>query len=224
MYIKTVYDLIEFAREHLDYTYTYYAGEHIVYDKNNNLINDVKFNHLMMYYLEEFGLLEFQGYCISHKAVRYYKISNIKDFEKRVEDVKNTLEVLISKSKDLKVKSLKHLIEYFKNDFYIFYDKESEPVSYWGGGREINYLFIDAIDKNRIFKFPYYYAPNLKNNLFHSMIMNFYSRIFEGFDEEERNYREYITKNSFKTSKEYFDLRNKAYNEIYKKLLNGVKV
>ena len=44
MYIKTIYDLIEFAKTHPNYTYTNYEGERIVYDENCRRVSDIKIN------------------------------------------------------------------------------------------------------------------------------------------------------------------------------------
>lgn len=40
MYIKTIYDLIEFAKTHPNYTYTNYEGERIVYDENCRRVSE----------------------------------------------------------------------------------------------------------------------------------------------------------------------------------------
>ena len=72
MYIKKVYDLIEFAKQHPNYTYTNYEGERLIYDENDNLVNDVKINPLMMRALENLGLLDFDGFTMSHRAVRNF--------------------------------------------------------------------------------------------------------------------------------------------------------
>lgn len=183
MYIKTVYDLIEFAKQHPRYTYTNYAGEKLIYDENYNLVNDVKLNPLMMVTLEDLNLLNFDGYTISHRAVKNYKISSIKLFEDSINTIKNTMQNLISKTKDLKIKSLTHLIECFGDEYYITADKWYRSYSYWGGGRYEQTLFIhkDKFSK-LIFSFPYHHIVNLKNKGFHKSIMNFYISLFGGFD------------------------------------------
>lgn len=223
MYIKTIYDLIEFAKTHPNYTYTNYEGERIVYDENRRRISDIKINHLMMHSLETIGILDFCGCVISHRAVRNYKISNIEDFEANVNKIKNVMQNLIKKSKDLKVKSIKHLSEYFKNEYKIIYDKMYISYSYWGGGKDEQTLYINELNANTlnstIFYFPYYYAENLKNKGFYKHIMDFYIKIFNGFDEDFRDYKEYKTNNSFIIKPEYYDLKNKAYEYAYNEIL-----
>lgn len=223
MYIKTIYDLIEFAKTHPNYTYTNYEGERIVYDENCRRISNIKINHLMMYSLETIGILDFCGCVISHRAVRDYKISNIEDFEANVNKIKNVMQNLIKKSKDLKVKSIKHLSEYFKNEYKIIYDKMYISYSYWGGGKDEQTLYIKELNANTlnstIFYFPYYYAENLKNKGFYKHIMDFYIKIFNGFDEDFRDYKEYKTNNSFIIKPEYYDLKNKAYEYAYNEIL-----
>jgi hypothetical protein len=223
MYIKTIYDLIEFAKTHPNYTYTNYEGERIVYDENCRRVSDIKINHLMMHSLETIGILDFCGCVMSHRAVRDYKISNIEDFEANVNKIKNVMQHLIKKSKDLKVKSIKHLSEYFKNEYKIIYDKMYIPYSYWGGGKDEQTLYIKELNANTlnstIFYFPYYYAENLKNKGFYKYIMDFYIKIFNGFDEDFRDYKEYKTNNSFIIKPEYYDLKNKAYEYAYNEIL-----
>lgn len=72
MYIKTIYDLINYSKQHPNYVYSVYDGEWIVYDDKNNLIDskDVQFNCKLMYNLEDASLMTYQGCVISHKAVR----------------------------------------------------------------------------------------------------------------------------------------------------------
>ena len=178
MYIKKVYDLIEFAKQHPNYTYTNYEGERLIYDEKDNLVNDVKINPLMMKALEDLHLLDFDGCTMSHRAVRNYKISSIKLFEDSINEIKNVMQNLISKTKDLKIKSLTHLIEYFDDEYAISYYRCYHSYSYWGGGRYEQTLFIQKEFEDKlnetIFSFPYYYADNLKNKGFHKFIMDFY--------------------------------------------------
>lgn len=219
MYIKTVYDLIDFAKQHPGYTYTSYTGEKLVYDENYDLVNDVKINPLMMGVLEDSNLLKFDGCTISHRAVRNYKISSIKLFEDSINDVKNVMQDIISKTKDLKIKSLTHLIECFDKEYFITADRQYRSYSYWGGGRYEQTLVIrkDKLGK-RIFSFPYYHATNLKNKGFHKSIMNFYISLFTGFDIDGRNYREIHSDHTVTMNSEYYTLKNKYYNYVYDKI------
>lgn len=222
MYIKKVYDLIEFAKQHPNYTYTNYEGERLIYDENDNLVNDVKINPLMMRALEDLGLLDFDGCTMSHRAVRNYKISSIKLFEDSINEIKNVMQNLISKTKDLKIKSLTHLIEYFDDEYDISYDRRYHSYSYWGGGRSEQTLFIQKEFKDKlnetIFSFPYYYAENLKNKGFHKFIMDFYISLFDGFDIDWRNYREIHSDNTVTMNNEYYVLKNMYYDDVYDKI------
>lgn len=219
MYIKTVYDLIDFAKQHPRYTYTNYAGERLIYDENYDIVNDVKINPLMIGVLEDLDLLDFDGCTISHRAVRNYKISSVKLFEDSINNAKNVMQNLISKTKDLKIKSLTHLIEYFDDEYVITYDRWYHSYSYWGGGRYEQTLFIqkDKLDKI-IFSFPYYHATNLKNKGFHKSIMNFYISLFVGFDIDWRNYREIHSDHTVTMNNEYYMLKNMCYNDVYNKI------
>lgn len=97
------------------------------------------------------------------------------------------------------------------------------PYSYWGGGKDEQTLYIKELNANTlnstIFYFPYYYAENLKNKGFYKYIMDFYIKIFNGFDEDFRDYKEYKTNNSFIIKPEYYDLKNKAYEYAYNEIL-----
>lgn len=222
MYIKKVYDLIEFAKQHPRYTYTNYEGERLVYNENGNLVHDVKINPLMMRALEDLGLLDFDGCTISHRAVRNYKISSIKLFEDSINEIKNVMQNLISKTKDLKIKSLTHLIEYFDDEYAISYDRCYHSYSYWGGGRYEQTLYIQKEFKDKlnktIFSFPYYYVANLKNKGFHKFIMDFYISLFVGFDIDWRNYREIHSDNTVTMNNEYYMLKNMYYDYVYDKI------
>ena len=222
MYIKKVYDLIEFAKQHPNYTYTNYEGERLIYDENDNRVNDVKINPLMMKALEDLGLLDFDGCTMSHRAVRNYKISSIKLFEDSINEIKNVMQNLISKTKDLKIKSLTHLIEYFDDEYAISYYRCYHSYSYRGGGRYEQTLFIQKEFKDKlnetIFSFPYYYAENLKNKGFHKFIMDFYISLFDGFDIDWRNYREIHSDNTVTMNNEYYVLKNMYYDYVYDKI------
>nr|DAJ42556.1 MAG TPA: hypothetical protein [Caudoviricetes sp.] len=222
MYIKKVYDLIEFAKQHPRYTYTNYEGERLVYNENGNLVHDVKINPLMMKTLEDLGLLDFDGCTISHRAVRNYKISSIKLFEDSINEIKNVMQNLISKTKDLKIKSLTHLIEYFDDEYAISYDRCYHSYSYWGGGRYEQTLYIQKEFKDKlnktIFSFPYYYVANLKNKGFHKFIMDFYISLFVEFDIDWRKYREIHSDNTVTMNNEYYMLKNMYYDYVYDKI------
>ena len=74
--IKTIYDLLEYAKEHPNYQYTYYDGEWLVYpDNSSSYLKDIEINYKMMRVLEDWNkVLDFECYTISHRAVRNYRI------------------------------------------------------------------------------------------------------------------------------------------------------
>lgn len=88
MYIKTVYDLIEYSKNHPNYEYTYYDGDWIVYDDKDNLIDEkeVKLNSIMMRQLADMNVISFKGYVISHRAVRRYCVDE--SFEEKIAIIK----------------------------------------------------------------------------------------------------------------------------------------
>lgn len=59
MYIKTVYDLIEYSKNHPNYEYTYYDGDWIIYDDKDNLVDEkeVKLNSIMMRQLADMNVI-----------------------------------------------------------------------------------------------------------------------------------------------------------------------
>lgn len=95
MYIKTVYDLIEYSKNHPNYEYTYYDGDWIVYDDKDNLIDEkeVKLNSIMMRQLADMNVISFKGYVISHRAVRRYCVDE--NFEEKIADERNAYDVIM---------------------------------------------------------------------------------------------------------------------------------
>lgn len=226
MYIKTVYDLIQYSKEHPNYEYTVYDGEWIVYDDKNNLISskDIQFNGKLMYSLAESGLLTYQGCVISHRAVRQYTLDA--DFEEKVQKMKYILSFVINKLQNYKVSSIAKLQEYFKDDYYITYSRDTLPGSYWGGGFDTSVLYIydnpNKFNKKLVFKCVYYMMFNIKGKKLHKMLLQEYSKIFLGFDEWARNYRNYVTEHSYTIDQKYYDLENESLKKAQEECLKNV--
>lgn len=228
-YIKSVYDLIQYSKEHPNYVYTVYDGEWIVYDDKNNLINskDVQFNRKLMYSLEDTSLMTYQGCVISHRAVRQYTLDT--NFEEKVQKMKYILSFVINKLQNYKVSSIVKLQEYFKDDYFITYSRDTLPGSYWGGGYETSVLYVfdnpDKFHKKLVFKYPYHMILNIKGKGLYKMLLRLYSRVFLGFDEDTREYRIYNSNNSFRIDQKYYDLENeslkKAQEECFKNILDN---
>ena len=219
MHIHNVYELIDFVKSNEGCTLSSYDGDWSAYDKDNNIIKNVTFNNLMMRELANAQLIAFDNYVISHHNFRNYRINDVETFEERIAQFKSLMKTLIKSLKYFKFKSLKGLIEDFKNVCKISYDKEYYPVNYWGGGRYVMTLMFRDLQTNKpIFYCPYYYAENLKGNGLYNILISTYARIFDGFELYSQDYREYITDNSFRTSQEYYNLRNKAWKETYRKI------
>lgn len=221
MNINNVYEFIEFAKAHPNYTYTIWDGSDILYDENNNLIENKNlfFNSHLMYVLRKLDILDYINCTISHHQVRNYQINNIQKFEEKVANVKKCLQNLIVKSKDLKIKSLSHLIEYFENDYDIDYDSSYVTYSCYYYRKEQFLNIRDLKTRKIIFSFPYGNAGALKSYGFYNFLIGFYAKLFCNFNLNVDDYREYITPTSFRISKEYNKIRKNIMNETYELIL-----
>ena len=151
--IETVYDLLEFSKEHPDYQYTCYDGEWLIYpDNSSGYLKDIEINYKMMRVLEDWDkVLDFKCYTISHRAVRNFKI----DYEyakKKIEEIKTFLETAIITVKDKKYSSLKQIEDALSISKYkVSHDKTTIRNSYWGGGYIISDEYYkkekEALDK-----------------------------------------------------------------------------
>jgi hypothetical protein len=229
MYIKTVYDLIEYSKNHPNYEYTYYDGDWIVYDDKDNLIDEkeVKLNSIMMRQLADMNVISFKGYVISHRAVRRYCVDE--NFEEKIAIIKKMLTDIIVTVKDVKIKSLKHISQIFEDRYKIFADTETEEGSYWGGCYEVRKLhFCNDLKfwgSKVVWEYTYYVAGNCLGSKFYKNMINLYSQVFGGWDVSSKNYKRYIDDkhNSFVTDDEWFKLRDEAFEKSYIECLEYVK-
>ena len=228
--IETVYDLLEYAKEHPNYQYTCYDGEWLIYpDNSDDYLKDIEINDKMMYVLEIWDkVLNFDGYTISHRAVRNFKI----DYEyakKKIEEIKAFLETAIVTVKDKKYSSLKQIEDALSDDRYkISHDKTIMRNSYWGGGRETQAFNIFNYDyrhkSHYLMCIPYYMRENVVGKKMFKFLLWDYASVFNGWLESSRNYMIPQESGGYIISDEYYkkekEALDKAYNEILKRDLN----
>lgn len=233
--IKTVYDLLEYAKEHPDYQYIYYDGEWLVYpNDSSNPLEDVNINARMMNVVEDWDtVLEFTGYTISHRAVRNFKI----DYEyakKKVENIRLFLNQAIIKVKDQSYSSLKKIEEAIATSrFNVIDDNITMLGSYWGGGWETKAFEIFDTNykygKGRyLMQIPYYMRGNVIGKKIFRFLMLDYVRAFDGWSETVKDYRIYNDDGTIETSKEYFkkekEVINRVYNTIVEEISNEQRI
>lgn len=228
--IKTIYDLLEYAKEHPNYQYSYYDGVWLVYpNDSSNPLEDVNINARMMNVIEDWNtVLEFTGYTISHRAVRNFKI----DYEyakKKVKNIRLFLEQAIIKVKDQSYNSLKKIEEAISTSrFNVIDDSITMLGSYWGGGRETKAFEIfdtnyDYGEKGHyLMRIPYYMRGNVMGKKIFRFLMLDYIRAFGSWSEIAKDYRIYNDDGTIETSKEYFKKEKEAINRVYNTIVERI--
>ena len=227
--IETIYDLLEYAKEHPNYQYTCYDGEWLIYpDNTSSYLKDIEINYKMMRVLEDWNkILDFEYYTISHRAVRNFKI----DYEyakKKIEEIKTFLETAIVTVKDKKYSSLKQIEDALSIGKYkISHDKTTIRNSYWGSGWEtqafdvFNYDYDYGNKNHYLMRIPYYMKQNVVGKKMFKFLLLDYVSVFNGWSESSRNYRIPQESGGYIISNEYYkkekEALDKAYNEILEK-------
>ena len=227
--IKTIYDLLEYAKGHPNHQYVYYDGEWLVYpNDSSNYLKDVNINVRMMNVVEEWNsVLEFTGYTISHRAVRNFKI----DYErakKKVDNIRLFLEQAIIKVKDQSYNSLKKIEEDIATSRFNIIDNNVTILgSYWGGGWETKAfeIFDTNYDHGKgryLMRIPYYMRGNvIGKKIFRFLLMD-YARAFDGWSEIAKDYRIYNDDGTIETAKEYFKKEKEVLNRVYNVIVGGI--
>ena len=227
--IKTVYDLLEYAKGHPNHQYVYYDGEWLVYPNDSGgYLKDVNINARMMNVIEDWNtVLEFTGYTISHRAVRNFKI----DYEyakKKVENIRLFLDQAIIKVKDQSYNSLKKIEEAISTSrFNVIDDSITMLGSYWGGDWETKAFEIfdnnyDYGERHHLMRISYYMRGNVIGKKIFRFLMMDYVRAFEGWSENVKDYRIYNDDGTIETSKEYFKKEKEVINRVYNTIVEGI--
>lgn len=227
--INNIYNLLQCAKDNPNYQYTCYDGEWLIYpDDSGSYLKDVEINGRMMRVLEDWEtVFSFEGYVISHRAVRNFKI-DYKYAKKKIENIKNFLEHSIAVVKDKSYTSLKQIEDDISNtNFKMSHDKTIIRNSYWGGGWETQ--AFDIFDNNvkcgrehYLMRIPYYMRGNVLGKKMFRFLLLDYTSVFNGWSDSSRNYRIPQEDGGYKISDEYYKKEKEALNCAYNDIIERI--